>query len=142
MGPASPVPPPLSSRSPSSSASASSSCQQTVGQSALQLHHKSFSSSLQVASRCTCHMLPNVGNFPLFLSFQIKTQIPNRATRSEVQRLRCASPSHTLFLSLACSQFLDLWLRFEYNYVVSKIFESSGKLRPCIFETSNRFEHI
>lgn len=108
----------------------------------LQLHHKSFSSSLQVASRCTCHMLPNVGYFPLFLSFQIKTQTPNRATRSEVQRLRCAFPSHTLSLSLACSQFLDLWLRFEYNYVVSKIFESSGKLRPCIFETSNRFEHI
>lgn len=94
MGPASPVPPPLSSLI----LPLHRLVNRLWDRVQLQLHHKSFSSLLQVASRCTCHMLPNVGNFPLFLSFQIKTQIPNRATRSEVQRLRCASPSLSLLL--------------------------------------------
>lgn len=73
--------------------------------------------------------------------FPNKNSDPDPATRSAVQRPQRAALSLPRHVPLA-SQFLDLWLSFEYNYVVSKIFESARKLRPCIFETSNSFEHV
>lgn len=112
----------------------------------LQLHHKSFSSSLQVASRCTCHMLPNVGNFPLFLSFQIKTQIPNRATRSEVQRLRCASPSHTLSLSLSLARSFLIYGSASNIIMLypkySRALENCGHVFLKLATDSNIFEKL
>lgn len=107
----------------------------------LQLHHKSFSSSLQVASphfsSRTCHMLPNVEISPLFLSCSllVPLHIPNKLRSS---RLYPTQPPVPVPSRSACnaydafplprhvplpSQFLDLWPSFEYNYVVSEIFE-------------------
>lgn len=108
----------------------------------LQLHHKSFSSSLQVASQHfssrTCHMLPNVEipSLSLFIfSFSVPLHFPNKLGSS---RLYPTQPPVPVPSRSACnaydalplprhiplpSQFLDLWPSFEYNYVVFEIFE-------------------
>lgn len=107
----------------------------------LQLHHKSFSSSLQVASQHfssrTCHMLPNVEIPSLFptLSSSVPLHFPNKLGSS---RLYPTQPPVPVPSRSACnaydafplprhvplpSQFLDLWPSFEYNYVVFEIFE-------------------
>lgn len=122
----------------------------------LQLHHKSFSSSLQVASQHfssrTCHMLPNVeipSLFSSFLSlcrciFQINSDPPARTRPSHP--FRCLVEVHaTPTMRSPCPATSLFHLSsLIYGPASNKImlyskYSSARKLRPCIFETSNRF---